>query len=108
MFNDLLQHGMSYDWTTNWIKHLHKGGDVNNVNNYRTIMVVSLMKKLFGCIMESKISVWAEKNGKRPYGKFGFRNTIAPLITVKVFLNSSYWTLEEYKVWRIHIWRTRT
>ena len=30
---------MSYDWTTNWINHLHKGGDVNNVNNYQTIMV---------------------------------------------------------------------
>ena len=60
MFNDALQHGMPYDWTTNWIKPLHKGGDVNNVN-YRTIMVGSLMAKLFGCIMESKISVWAEK-----------------------------------------------
>ena len=34
MFNDALQHGMPYDWTTNWIKPLHKGGDVNNVNNY--------------------------------------------------------------------------
>ena len=37
MFNHALQHGMSYDWTTNWIKPLHKGGDVNNVNNYRII-----------------------------------------------------------------------
>ena len=50
MFNDALQHGMSYDWTTNWIKPLHRGGDVNNVNNYRTIMVGSLMAKLFGRI----------------------------------------------------------
>ena len=32
MFNHALQHGMSYTWTTNWIKPL--GGDVNNVNNY--------------------------------------------------------------------------
>ena len=32
MFNDALQHGMQYDWTTNWIKLLHKGGDINNVN----------------------------------------------------------------------------
>ena len=39
MFNHAVQHGMSYDWTTNWIKPLYKGGDVNNVNNYRTIMV---------------------------------------------------------------------
>ena len=56
---------MSYDWTTNWIKPLHKGGDVNNVNKYRTIMLGSLMANLFVCLMESKISAWSEKNGKR-------------------------------------------
>ena len=82
MFSDSLQHGMPYDWTTNWIKSLHKGGDVNN---YRTIMVGSLMAKLFGCIIESKISAWAEKNGKRAYGQVGFRkhhSTIDHLITL--------------------------
>ena len=85
MFNDALQHRMSYNWTTNWIKPLHKGGDINNVNNYRTIMVGSLMAKLFGCIMESKISVWAEKSGKRAYGQAGFRkhhSTIDHLVTL--------------------------
>ena len=35
MFYHVFQHGMPYNWTTNWIKPLHKGGDVNNVNNYR-------------------------------------------------------------------------
>ena len=54
MFNDALQHGMPYNWTTNWIKPLHKGVDVNNVNNYRTMMVASLMAKLFGCIMNQR------------------------------------------------------
>ena len=42
-------------------------------DNYQTIMVGSLMAKLFGCIMESKISAWAENNGKRVYGQPGFR-----------------------------------
>ncbi|RYA40130.1 hypothetical protein, partial [Enterobacter cloacae complex sp. GF14B] len=56
MFNLALQHGMPHDWSANWIKPLHKGGDVNNVNNYHTLMVGSLMEKLFGCIMEMKIS----------------------------------------------------
>ena len=65
MFNHALQHGMAYDWTPNWIKALYKGGDINNVNNYRTIMVGSLMEKLFGCIMKLKISEWVEINGKR-------------------------------------------
>ena len=39
MFIHALQHGMPYNWTTNWIKPLDRGGDVNNVNNYQTIMV---------------------------------------------------------------------
>ena len=51
-FNHALQRCMSYSWTTNWIKPLHKGGDVNNVNNYCAIMVSSLMEKLFVCVME--------------------------------------------------------
>ena len=43
MFNHALQHGMSYHKTTYWIKPLYKGGDVNNVDNYRIIMVGSLI-----------------------------------------------------------------
>ena len=81
MFNHALEHGMLYDWTANWIKPIHKGGDINHVNNYKTIMVGSLMGKLFGCIMESKVSAWAEKNGKRAYGQAGFwehHSTIDP------------------------------
>ena len=89
MFNLALQHGMVHDWDTNWIKPLHKGGDVNNVNNYRTIMVGSLMEKLFGCIMEMKISEWVENNGKRALGQAGFRkhhSTIDHLVTLRVLI----------------------
>ena len=76
MFNHALRHGMSYYWTTNWIKPLHKGGDVNNVNSYLTITVGSLKAKLFGCIMEfcKEISAQAEQNGKRASRQLGFRN----------------------------------
>ena len=65
MFNYASQHGMSHDWTTNWIKPLHKGEDGDIIKNYQTIMVGSLMEKLFGCIMKLKISEWVEINGKR-------------------------------------------
>ena len=43
-------------------------GDIKNVANYWTIMVSSIVTKLFGGIMESKISEWVEKGGKRTYG----------------------------------------
>ena len=67
IFNHALQHCMPYDRTKNWIKSLHKGGDANNINHYRSNMVGSLMAKLFCYILESNISAWAEKNGKRAY-----------------------------------------
>ena len=92
MFNLALQHGLPYDWSTNWIKPLHKGGDVDNVSNYRTIMVGSIMAKLFGCIMEMKISEWAELNNKRAHGQAGFRkhhNTIDHLVTLRVLMEES-------------------
>ena len=72
MFNLALQYGMAHDWGMSWIKPLHKGEDANNVKNYCTIMVVSLMAKLFGCIMEMKISEWAENNDKRALRQAGF------------------------------------
>ena len=52
MFNHALQHGMPHEWKTNWIKPLHKGGDINHVKNYRIIIVGSLMPKLSGCVIE--------------------------------------------------------
>ena len=85
MFNLALQHGMPHDWSTNWIKPLHKAGDVNNVNNYQTIMLGSLMAKFFRCVLEMKVSKWAEENGKHTYGQAGFRkhhNTIDHLVTL--------------------------
>ena len=56
----------------NWIKTLHKGGDGKNVTTFRTIMIGSLIEKLFGCIMGSIVSAWTEKNGMRVYGQDGF------------------------------------
>ena len=117
---DKISLSLSLSLSTNWIKPLHKGGDVNNVNNYRTIMVGSLMAKLFGCIMESKISVWAEKNGKRAYGQAGFRkhhSTIDHLVTLRVLMEESrlrgkglYCCFVDFKkafdmVPREHLWR---
>ena len=59
MFNHALKHGMLYNWSVNLDQtHLHKCGDVNNINNYQTILVGSIMAKLFGHLMKSKTSTW--------------------------------------------------
>jgi len=92
MFNLALQHGMPHDWSTNWVKPFHKEGDVKNVNNYRTIMIGSLMAKLFGCTMEKKLSKWAEDNGKRAKRQAGFlqhHSTIDHLVTLCVLMEES-------------------
>ena len=52
MFNLALQYGMPHDWSTNWVKPLHKEGNVVSVKKYWTITIRYLMKKLFGCIMD--------------------------------------------------------
>ncbi|MCO5568183.1 hypothetical protein L7F22_021879 [Adiantum nelumboides] len=51
MFDLALKHGIPHDWSTSWTKLLHKGGDANNINNYWTIMVGSLMANLFRCVV---------------------------------------------------------
>ena len=48
-------------------------------------MVGSLMAKLFGYIMESKISAWAKKMVRELMDKRVFENTIAPLINLSPF-----------------------
>ena len=92
MFNLALQYGMPHDWTTNWIKPLHKGGNAKDASNYRTIMVGSIMAKLFGCIMEMKLSSWAEDNDKRAHGQAGFwkaHSTVDHLVTLRVLMEES-------------------
>ena len=42
----------------------------------QTIMVGSLVEKLFGCVMEAKVSAMAQENGKRAYEQVS-KNTIA-------------------------------
>ena len=36
-------------------KTLHKWEDINNVENYHMIMICSLIKYVFGCIMRAKL-----------------------------------------------------
>lgn len=64
IFNNIIQQGFPKDWTTSLAIPLFKRGDVNNPSNYRTIMINPLFAKLFGSMIENRISKWAEENGK--------------------------------------------
>ena len=59
-----IKKGSPEDWVVNWIKPNHKRGEKNLVSNYRTIMVNSVMAKLYTIIMEQKISSCIEHHHK--------------------------------------------
>ena len=56
IFNSVNREGFLVKWTTSVVIPLHKSGDINNPSNYRTIMINPLFGKLFGSLVEQKIS----------------------------------------------------
>ena len=60
IFNNIIQQGFPIDWTTSLALPLFKNEDVNDPSNYRTIMINPLFAKLFGRMLENRISKWVE------------------------------------------------
>lgn len=92
LLNNAIENGFPLEWQDNWLKPIYKGGDRNQLTNYRTIMVGSTMAKLFSTIIENKLSLWAEFNKKRAVGQAGFRknhNTADHLTTLRVLMEES-------------------
>jgi hypothetical protein len=86
IFNNIIQQGFSTDWTTSMAIPLFKSGDVNNPSNYRTMMINPFFAKLYGSMLEKKISKWAEERDKCAKGKAGFRpkhSTVDHYITLR-------------------------
>jgi hypothetical protein len=97
IFN-IIQQGFPIDWTMSLAIPLFKSGDVNNPSNYRTIMINPLFAKLFGSMLENRISKWAEEGDKRAKGKVGFRpkhSTIDHSITLRNIIEKVWEKKEE-------------
>jgi hypothetical protein len=56
IFNNIIQQGFPTDWTASLVITLFKSVDVNNISNYRTIMINPLFANLFGSMLENRIS----------------------------------------------------
>ena len=59
----------------------------NDPSNYQTIMIIPLLAKLYGIILEKKINGWLEMEGKRAKGQAGFRrnhSTTDHLLTLRI------------------------
>ena len=73
LFNEVVKQGFPKPWTQSLIIHIFKSGDTNNPSIYQTIMISSLLAKLYGIILERKSSIWLESEGKQAKGQVGFR-----------------------------------
>ncbi|XP_015115564.1 uncharacterized protein LOC107040136 [Diachasma alloeum] len=60
-------------WEVARIFPIHKGGDENDVGNYRGISLLNLGYKLLASIMADRLGCWLEKEGKLNESQGGFR-----------------------------------
>jgi len=84
--NEVIQIGFPIEWTTSLTISLLKNGYVNNPSNYQTIMINPLFEKLFGSMLQHRISIREKEKGKRAKGKGDFRpkhSTIDKCITLR-------------------------
>ncbi|XP_059075152.1 uncharacterized protein LOC131875139 [Cryptomeria japonica] len=93
IFNNIILHGFPKDWTASLAIHLFKSGDVNNPSNSRTIMIDPLFAKLFGSMIENRISKWVEENHKRAKGQANFKpkhSTVDHGITLRRIIEKAW------------------
>jgi hypothetical protein len=87
LFNLAVKQGFPKPWTQSLIVPIFKNGDRNIPSNYRTIMISPILAKLYGIILEKKISLWLESHGKRAKGQARFRryhSTVDHLVTLRI------------------------
>jgi hypothetical protein len=85
--NLAIKQGFPKPWTKSLIVPIFKSGDKSNPSNYRTIMISPILSKLYGSILENKVSIWLESHRKRAKVQVSFRgyySTVEQLITLRI------------------------
>lgn len=74
LFNRILETGVyPKDWCVAILSPLHKGGDVNEPNNFKGILLLSTMSKIFTKIINKRLVSWAENQGLKYEEQAGYR-----------------------------------
>jgi hypothetical protein len=74
LFNYIFNHGIYPDfWTECLVIPVLKSGDLSDPNNYRPIVLVSVLSKLFTSILTERLLSWSEDEDKLIDNQFGFR-----------------------------------
>ena len=71
---------------------IHKGGDINDINNYRPISVLTQFNRLFERILASRLTNFFEKNNIISSKQFGFmkkRSTEHAILDLKEFITQN-------------------
>ena len=85
LFNKLLDTGYFPDeWRESYVIPLHKKGDVNNVENYRGISLMSHFCKLFTRILNNRLNKWAEDYSVYSEAQAGFRKKMGTVDNIFV------------------------
>lgn len=74
LFNKIFETGVfPEEWVEGFIIPLHKKGNLNNVENYRGITLLSALGKLFSRVINNRLSEWSERYFVLIEAQAGFR-----------------------------------
>ena len=93
LFNSIFKSGyFPESWCKGCVVPIHKKGDVDNVNNYRGITLLSCMGKLFTSILNKRLLDWDKEHSIITDAQFGFRpgfSTIDAIFALHTIIKSN-------------------
>mgnify|MGYP005949918315 CR=1 FL=1 len=105
LFNKILMSGLFPDlWTKSCIVPVHKKGDIDDVNNYRGISIVSCFGKLFTSVLNNRILEWDNKYDILTDAQFGFRPGLSTVDAIFVLQSLINKTLCNKNVYIVVLW----
>lgn len=85
LFNVILDTGyFPASWVEGFIVPLHKTGNVNDVNNYRGVTLLSCLGKIFTRILNNRLTYWAEEYYVYIEAQAGYRSGMSTIDNIFV------------------------
>lgn len=74
LFNKIFYTGeYPTEWGMGIIVPIHKGGDLENVKNYRGITLINIIAKIYSQVLLNRLTTWSIKHNKIVDNQFGFQ-----------------------------------
>ena len=83
LFNKIFETGhFPENWSEGYVVPLHKKGNIDKVDNYRGITLLSHLSKLFTRVINTRLSKWAENYNVYVEAQAGFRRNMGTIDNV--------------------------